>query len=45
MEIYYRKFELIDDAIVYGVLKKSLDDIKRLSSRLKKRVLSKKFGY
>lgn len=41
MEIYY-SYDRIDDAIVYGVLKKSLDDIKRLNSHFKKRILSKK---
>ena len=40
--IIVHSYDRIDDAIVYGVLKKSLDDIKRLSSHLKKSVLSKK---
>ena len=40
--IIVHSYDRIDDAIVYGVLKKSLDDIKRLSNHLKKSVLSKR---
>ncbi|MFZ3064680.1 MAG: HepT-like ribonuclease domain-containing protein [Nitrospirota bacterium] len=40
--IIVHSYDRIDDAIVYGVLKKSLDDIKRLNSHFKKRVLSKR---
>jgi uncharacterized protein YutE (UPF0331/DUF86 family) len=34
--IIVHSYDIIDDGIVYGVLKKNLKDIKRLSSRLKK---------
>ena len=38
--IIVHSYDRIDDGIVYGVLKKNLNDIKRLSSRLKKTILA-----
>ncbi len=40
--IIVHSYDRIDDAIVYGVLRKNLNDIKKLTQELKKICLSKK---